>query len=79
MNDETIKKEPENSFKKFINAIVVLMLVILIFISLVSFFFNMERAIADLFDPRYEALMQSLFSLFVIGIGVLLVKMFLSK
>ncbi|MBW6519162.1 MAG: hypothetical protein K0A89_11760 [ANME-2 cluster archaeon] len=79
MSDEQLKEGRENSFKKFINASVVVMLVFLMFIALLSFFFNMERAIADLFDPRYKALMQALFSLFVLGFGAVLVKMFLSK
>lgn len=79
MSDEQIKEERENSFKKFINALVVVMLVFLMFIALLSFFFNMEGAIADLFDPRYKSLMQALFSLFVLGFGAVLVKMFLSK
>ncbi|SNQ60201.1 conserved hypothetical protein [Candidatus Methanoperedens nitroreducens] len=39
----------------------------------------MQDAISSLFDYRYVALVKSIFSLVIIGIGVYLVKMFLSK
>lgn len=78
MEDEK-KNEMDNSTKKNANKIVVFMLVFLIFISLLSFFFNMQSAISDLFDPRYQSLMQAIFSLIVLGIGVLLLKMFYPK
>ncbi|HUV82542.1 MAG TPA: hypothetical protein VMW53_05650 [archaeon] len=78
MNDE-LKKEGDNSLKTNVKKTVVIMLIFLMFISLFSFFFNMQSAISELFDPRYEKLMQALFSLFVLGIGAFLVKMFLSK
>jgi len=56
MEDEK-KNEMDNSTKKNANKIVVFMLVFLIFISMLSFFFNMQSAISDLFDPRYQSLM----------------------
>ncbi len=83
MNDEPCieetKKNEDSSFKKLIDVAVVIMLVALIFIALFSFFFSMQTAIADLFERPYAAIVQSIFSLVVIGIGVYLVKMFLSK
>lgn len=84
-NKEVEKKGAEtkgaesDSFKKLINVAIVIMLVALIFIALFAFFFNMQVAISALFDPQYVALVQAIFSLVVIGIGVFLVKMFLSK
>ncbi|VVB86598.1 Uncharacterised protein [uncultured archaeon] len=78
MNNEQ-KSVEENSFKKLINIAVVIMLVALIFIALFTFFFSMQDAISTLFDYRYVALVKSIFSLVIIGIGVYLVKMFLSK
>ncbi len=78
MEDEK-KNEMDNSTKKNANKIVVFMLVFLIFISLLSFFFNMQSAISDLFDPRYQSLMQAIFSLIVLSVGVLLLKMFYPK
>lgn len=78
MNEEQ-KAEEGNSFKKIFNMAVIIMLVGLIFIALFTFFFSMRDAIADLFERPYVALIQSIFSLVVIGIGVYLVKMFLSK
>jgi len=78
MEDEK-KNEMDNSTKKNANKVVVFMLVFLIFISLLSFFFNMQSAISDLFDPRYQSLMQAIFSLIVLSIGVLLLKMFYPK
>ncbi len=78
MDDEQ-KSVEENSFKKLINIAVVIMLVALIFIALFTFFFSMQDAISTLFDYRYVALVKSIFSLVIIGIGVYLVKMFLSK
>lgn len=56
---------PENnemSFKKLVNAAVLIVLLALIFIALFSFFFNMQEAIIALFHPKYQALMQALFS-----------------
>ncbi len=78
MDDEQ-KSVEENSFKKLVNIAVVIMLVALIFIALFTFFFSMQDAISSLFDYRYVALVKSIFSLIIIGIGVYLVKMFLSK
>ena len=83
MNDEQKmpdeKKVEEYSFHKLINIAVVFMLVGLIFIALFTFFFNMQEAISALFDPRYTALVTAIFSLVVIGVGVYLIKIFLSK
>ncbi len=78
MDDEQ-KSVEENSLKKLVNIAVVIMLVALIFIALFTFFFSMQDAISSLFDYRYVALVKSIFSLVIIGIGVYLVKMFLSK
>jgi uncharacterized protein YebE (UPF0316 family) len=60
-----------NSFKKLVNIAVVIMLVGLIFIALYTFFFDMQEAISTLFEYRYVALVRSIFSLVVIGVGVL--------
>ncbi len=81
MNEEQkIEGRPEdNSFRKLINVAVVIMLVGLIFIALFTFFFSMQDAITALFDPPYVPLIKSIFSLVVMGMGVYLVKMFLSK
>ena len=78
MDDEQ-KNIEENSFKKIVDIAVVIMLVALIFIALFTFFFSMQDAISYLFDYRYVALVKSIFSLVIIGIGVYLLKMFLSK
>ncbi len=78
MDDEQ-KSVEENSLKKLVNIAVVIMLVALIFIALFTFFFSMQDAISTLLDYRYVALVKSIFSLVIIGIGVYLVKMFLSK
>ncbi len=83
MNNEQkiaeVKSVEDISFKKLINIAVVIMLVALIFIALFTFFFSMQEAISVLFDDRYVALVKAVFSLVIIGIGVYLVKMFLSK
>ncbi len=78
MDDEQ-KSVEENFLKKLVNIAVVIMLVALIFIALFTFFFSMQDAISSLFDYRYVALVKSIFSLVIIGIGVYLVKIFLSK
>ncbi len=78
MSEPKMDEKMENdSFKKLINVAVVIMLVALIFIALFTFFFSMQEAISVLFDYRYAALVRSLFSLVIIGIGVYLVKVFL--
>lgn len=79
MNEEIKmdEKKDNESFKKLINVAVVIMLVALIFIALFTFFFSMQDAISVLFEYRYVALVKSIFSLVIIGIGVYLVKMFL--
>jgi hypothetical protein len=84
MEDEnkSLEVKPINedrSFKKIINAAVIIMLVALIFIALFTFFFSMQEAISVLFHPQYAPLIRAVFSLVVIGIGVYLIKMFLSK
>jgi len=71
------EKKDSDSFKKLINVAVVIMLVALIFIALFTFFFSMQDAISVLFEYRYVALVKSIFSLVIIGVGVYLVKMFL--
>ncbi|MCZ7373011.1 MAG: hypothetical protein O8C59_05485 [Candidatus Methanoperedens sp.] len=68
-----------DSFKKIINVAIVIMLVALIFIALFTFFFSMQEAISILFHPQYAPLIKAIFSLVIIGVGVYLVKMFLSK
>ncbi|MDQ1275975.1 MAG: hypothetical protein QG610_1550 [Euryarchaeota archaeon] len=71
---------PENndsSFKKLVNAAVLIVLLALIFIAMFSFFFNMQEAIIALFHPKYQALMQALFSLLVLVIGIYLIKLLL--
>ncbi len=78
MNDEQ-KSTEEYSFKKLVNIAVIIMLVALIFIALFTFFFNMQDAISALFDYRYVSLIKAIFSLVILGIGVYLVKMFMSK
>lgn len=62
------------SFKKLVNAAVLIVLLALIFIALFSFFFNMQEAIIALFHPKYQALMQALFSLLVLIIGIYMIK-----
>lgn len=84
MDDEhkSIEEKPfheDNSFKKNINVAVVIMLVFLIFIAMFTFFFSMQEAISVLFYPQYAALVNAIFSLAIIGVGVYLVKMFLKK
>jgi threonine/homoserine/homoserine lactone efflux protein len=83
MNDEQnigeAKTDEGSSFKKLINVAVVIMLVGLIFIALFTFFFSMQDAISALFDPQYVPLIKAIFSLVIIGVGVYLIKMFLSK
>ena len=84
MDDEpkSVEEKPiheDNSLKKNINVAVVIMLIALIFIAVFTFFFSMQEAISVLFHPQYAALVKSIFSLVIIGVGVYLVKMFLSK
>lgn len=84
MDDEqkSIEEKPfheDNSLRKNINVAVVIMLVVLIFIALFTFFFSMQEAISVLFYPQYSALIRAIFSLVIIGVGVYLVKMFLNK
>lgn len=74
---KTDEKKDNDSFKKLINVAVVIMLVALIFIAIFTFFFSIQDAISVLFEYRYVALVKSIFSLVIIGVGVYLVKMFL--
>ncbi len=76
--EEKTPKE-DDSFRKIINVAVVIMLVGLIFIALFNFFFSMQEAISVLFHPQYAPLIKAIFSLVIIGVGVYLIKMFLSK
>jgi len=83
MNDEQKSSEEkplieEKSLTKLINIGVVIMLVALIFIAMFTFYFSMLSAISVLFDYRYVELIRAIFSLVIIGIGIYLVKMFLS-
>jgi len=73
------KDNNDASFKKLVNVSVVIVLVALMFIALFSFFFNMQEAIVALFHPRYQALMQAVFSLVVLFMGIYMIRMFLSK
>ncbi|VVB92540.1 Uncharacterised protein [uncultured archaeon] len=84
MNDEQKsidekKTSESDSFRKLFNIAMVIMLVLLIFIALFTFFISMENAIGALFTPQYADLIRAIFSLVVVGVGVYLVKMFLSK
>lgn len=84
MDDEhkSIEEKPfqeDNSFKKNINVAVAIMLLVLIFIAMFTFFFSMQEAISVIFYPQYAALVKAIFSLVIIGVGVYLVKMFLTK
>ncbi|MDM7920016.1 MAG: hypothetical protein QUS12_12740 [Methanosarcina sp.] len=69
----------DQSFKKLVNAAVLIVLLALIFIALFSFFFNMQEAIIALFNPKYQALMQALFSLLVLMIGIYMIKYLLQN
>ncbi len=84
MNDEEKnieEKTPKEdySLRKIINIAVVIMLVCLVFIALFTFFFSMQEAISVLFHPQYAPLLRAIFSLVIIGVGVYLIKIFLSK
>lgn len=71
---------PDNSdasFKKLVNAALLLVIVALVFIALFSFFFSMNEAIIALFHPRYQALMQAIFSLIVLVLGVYMIRVLL--
>jgi uncharacterized protein YqhQ len=76
-NNTQEKNDP--SFKKLVNAAVLIVLLALIFIALFSFFFNMQEAIIALFNPKYQALMQALFSLMVLIIGIYMIKYLLQN
>lgn len=77
-----VPQNPQNSdtsFKKVVNAAVLIVLVILVILAMFSFFFNMQEAIAALINPKYQALVQALFSLLVLVIGIYTIKRFLSN
>ncbi|VVB55090.1 Uncharacterised protein [uncultured archaeon] len=76
---KSVEKIEDNSFQKLVNIAIVIMLVGLIFIALYTFFFNMQEAINMLVITQYVPLVRAIFSLVVIGVGVYLVKMFLSR
>jgi len=78
-NLEEKPSHEDKSYRKIINVAVVIMLVGLIFIALFTFYFSMQEAISVLFHPQYAPLIRSIFSLVIIGIGVYLIKIFLSK
>jgi hypothetical protein len=69
----------DSSIKKFIHAAVLIVLMILVLLATFSFFFNMLEAIAALINPKYQALVQALFSLLVLVIGIYTIKRFLSN
>ncbi|WP_410508889.1 hypothetical protein RSJ42_01000 [Methanosarcina hadiensis] len=73
----SIPQDNDPSFKKLVNAAVLIVLLALIFIALFSFFFNMQEAIIALFHPKYQALMQALFSLLVLFTGIYMIKLLL--
>lgn len=73
---------PQNNnapVKKFVNTAVLIILVILVLLATFSFFINMQEAIAALINPKYQALVQALFSLLVLVIGIYTIKRFLSN
>jgi uncharacterized protein YqhQ len=78
-NGNTPENNNNASFKKLVNAAVIIVLVILVFIAIFSFFFNMQEAIVALINPKYQALIQALFSLLVLIIGIYMIKLFLSN
>ena len=82
MDARTSVKEdyPQNNnapIKKFVNTAVLIILVILVLLAMFSFFFNMQGAIAALINPKYQSLVQALFSLMVLVIGIYTIKRFL--
>lgn len=76
---EEAQENNDVSFKKLVNAAVLLVLVALVFIALFSFFFSMKEAIIALFHPRYQALMQALFSLIVLVLGIYMIRLLMSN
>lgn len=77
--ERNTQEKNDPSFKKLVNAAVLIVLLALIFIALFSFFFNMQEAIIALFNPKYQALMQALFSLLVLIIGIYMMKYLLQN
>lgn len=69
----------DTSFRKNVNTVVLIVIMILIIIAMFSFFFNMLEAIAVLINPKYQALVQALFSLLVLVIGIYTIKRLLSN
>ncbi len=76
---EEKQSHEDNSLRKLINKSVVIMLFLLIFLALFTFFFSMQEAISVLFHPQYAPLIKAIFSLAIIAVGVYLIKMFMSK
>ena len=67
-------QKSEAPFRELVYAAVVIVLVILVLIATFSFFFNMQEAIADLINPKYQALVKALFSLLVLVFGIYTIK-----
>lgn len=73
----TKEDSPQKSdapFRELVYAAVVIVLVVLVLIATFSFFFNMQEAIADLINPKYQALTKALFSLLVLVLGIYTIK-----
>ncbi|HEY9246794.1 MAG TPA: hypothetical protein VIO11_08115, partial [Candidatus Methanoperedens sp.] len=69
----------EDPFKKLTRYAVVAIFVLLILMAAFTFFFSMQSAIGTLFDYQYVELVRAVFSLAVLGIGIYIVRMYLSK
>ncbi|AKB41636.1 MULTISPECIES: hypothetical protein [Methanosarcina] len=67
----------DSSFKKLVNSAILIVLLAFVFIALFSFFFNMREAIIALFNPKYQALVQAIFSLLVVIIGIYIIRLLL--
>lgn len=76
---EDFPQNSDSSIKKFLHSAVLIVLMILVLLATFSFFFNMQEAIAALINPKYQALVQALFSLLVLVIGIYTIKRFLSN
>lgn len=68
-----------SSFGKNVKKGVVIIIVFMMVIALLSFFFNMQAAIYELIDPRYEKLVQAVFSLSMLVAAAYLLKTLLLK
>lgn len=67
-------KKSDAPFRELVYAAVVIVLVILVLIATFSFFFNMQEAITDIINPKYQALIKALFSLVVLVLGIYTIK-----